>query len=33
VGETEIAIDYEFYSHITGGYMGLARILVKVTVE
>jgi hypothetical protein len=32
-GETNIAIDYEFYSHISTEYMGLARILVKVKVE
>ncbi|MCL6642168.1 MAG: hypothetical protein K6T71_02440, partial [Candidatus Bipolaricaulota bacterium] len=32
-GETTIGIDYEFYSHISTEYMGLARILVKVTVE
>ncbi len=33
VGETIIGIDYEFYSHTVLVYMGLARILVKVTVE
>lgn len=32
-GETIIGIDYEFYSHITTEYMGLADILVKVTVQ
>lgn len=32
-GETTIGIDYEFYSHTAFVYMGLARILIKVTVE
>ncbi|MBI1742425.1 hypothetical protein HYR54_05075 [Candidatus Acetothermia bacterium] len=32
-GETTMVFEYEFYSHITGEFLGLARIQTKVTVE